>query len=280
MTFAEQIEHTLGRAPKHLKRLSGGMIGTVHKVVLEDGTRLVAKRSDNALSTEAMMLRYLAEYSDLPVPEVVYADDDLLVLEFIEGSSHFDAAAERHAAELLADLHRVTAAQYGFERDTLAGSLPQPNPQTLDWPSFFRESRLLYMGELALEIGRLPKAFMPRLERLGDNLSELIGETEKPALIHGDIWSANVLAIKTCITAFLDPALYYGEREVELAYIALFGTFGTSFFEHYHERYPIRAGFFEQRRHLYSLYPLLTHVRYFGGHYVESVDEVLKTLGY
>ena len=280
MTFVAQLEHALGSAPVHLERLSGGMIGTVHKVVLEDGTHLVAKRSDNALTTEAAMLRYLAKHSNLPVPEVIYADDDLLILEFIEGSSQFDSAAVRHAAELLAGLHKLTAPQYGFEHDTLAGSLRQPNPQTTDWPTFFRDARLLYMAELALEVGRLPKAFMPRLERLGTDMPELIDEPERPALIHGDVWSANVLASQGRITAFLDPALYFGEREVELAYIALFGTFGEVFFTHYHEHYPLRAGFFEGRRQIYSLYPLLTHVRYFGGHYVQSVDDVLGGLGY
>lgn len=280
VTFNEQLEYALGTAPTYLERLSGGMIGTVHKVVLADGTELVAKRSENSLKTEAMMLRYLSEKSDLPVPEIVFADDDLLMLEYIEGSSRFNLSAEHHAAELLAELHKVKAQQYGFEEDTLIGSLPQPNSQTGDWSAFFWDNRLSYMAELAREVGRLPPAFLPRLERLGSDLDKLLGEPGPPSLIHGDVWSANVLASGGRITAFLDPALYYAEREVELAYIALFGTFGETFFARYHEIYPIREGFFELRRYVYSLYPLLTHVRYFGGHYVASVDETLEKLGY
>lgn len=280
MTLCEQLENALGTAPARLERLSGGMIGTVHKIVLTDGTKLVAKRSENSLKTEAMMLRYLAEKSDLPVPEVICADDDLLVLEFVEGASQFSTAAEHHAAELLADLHRVKAEAYGFERDTLIGSLPQPNPPTSDWSAFFRDERLLHMADLALEAGHLPKEFLPRLERLGADLGELLEKPEPPSLIHGDVWSANVLAQSGRVTAFLDPAIYYADREMELAYIALFGTFGSPFFERYHERYPLRTGFLELRRHIYALYPLLTHVFYFGGHYVKSVDTTLKRLGH
>ena len=92
------------------------------------------------------MLRYLAEQSDLPVPAVYYADDRLLMMEFVPGASHFTAAAQSHAAELLAALHDVTAAAFGLEEDTLIGGLHQPNPWYDNWLDFFREQRLLLYG--------------------------------------------------------------------------------------------------------------------------------------
>jgi fructosamine-3-kinase len=99
-------------------------------------------------------------------------------------------------------------------------------------------------------------------------------------LIHGDVWTTNVLASGEEITAFLDPAIYFAHSEIELAFTKLFGTFGRSFFDHYHQLRPIEAGFFEERCDLYNLYPLLVHVRLFGGTYVASVERILKRFGF
>jgi fructosamine-3-kinase len=98
-------------------------------------------------------------------------------------------------------------------------------------------------------------------------------------LIHGDIWTTNVLAHQDKITAFIDPAIYYAHAEMELAYITLFNTFGTAFFQQYHALRPIEPGFFEERRDIYNLYPLLVHVRLFGGGYVGSVAQILDHFG-
>lgn len=274
----QQLEKALDSSLRSIERLSGGMIGSVFKVELTNGQQVVAKQSDNSLETEAMMLRYLAKHSSLPVPVILYANADLLVLEFIEGSSHFTPASERHAAELLASLHGVLAPTFGFEQDTLIGSLTQPNGTKERWVDFFRENRLRYM--LKVTDGRLPEVLVARVERLCESLEKVLLESPAPALIHGDVWAANVLAKDDKVTAFLDPALYYGHPEVELAYIALFGTFGEAFFEHYHELRPIAPGFLETRRHVYALYPLLVHIHYFGGSYVAAVGETLDRLGY
>ena len=274
----QRLEEVLESPPKKVERLSGGMIGSVYKVVLEDGQRVVAKQSDNSLDVEATMLRYLARKSSLPVPEVLYADADLLVLEFVEGSSHFTPASERHAAELLADLHGVSAPTFGFEQDTLIGSLTQPNEARESWVDFFRDNRLRYMLEVTE--GRLPEGLAARVERLCESLGEVLLEPPAPSLVHGDVWAANVLAKGNEVTAFLDPACYYGHPEIELAYIALFGTLGKPFFKHYHALRPIAPDFFETRRHIYALYPLLVHVHYFGGSYVAAVGETLERLGY
>jgi fructosamine-3-kinase len=279
--LADGVEGALGERLLASRPLGGGCIGEVYRAELSDGSVVVAKvdRAGEAnLGREAYMLRYLRENSELPVPEVYSSSENLLLMEFVEGGGDF-VRAEGHAAELLAALHGATAGAYGHERDTLIGSLSQPNPWTLSWVEFFRDHRLLYAAHVARDAGRLPEATYRRVEGLAGKLDGIIGEPERPSLIHGDVWSGNVLAKGDRISAFLDPAIYHADPEMELAYISLFNSFGPRFFERYAEERDIRPGFFEERRYLYSLYPLLIHVYYFGGGYVNSVDATLRRFG-
>jgi fructosamine-3-kinase len=279
---AEGVQAHLGERMLSVRPLGGGCIGEVYRAELEEGTPLVAKvdrKGESHLEREAYMLRYLREKSDLPVPEVYHGSETLLLMEFVEGSSHFSKEAERHAAELLAALHGVTSATYGHERNTLIGGLNQPNPPTESWTDLFREHRLLYMANVVHEAGRLPAEDLLRVERLSEKLDELIEDPNPPALIHGDVWSANVLAREDRITAFLDPALYYADPEIELAFISLFDSFGNTFLERYAEIRGIDRAFFETRCDLYNLYPLLVHTYYFGGGYLNSVRNTLNRFG-
>jgi fructosamine-3-kinase len=279
---AEGVEAHLGERMLSVRPLGGGCIGEVYRAELEEGTPLVAKvdrEGESHLEREAYMLRYLSAKSDLPVPEVYHASETLLLMEFVEGSSRFSKKAERHAAGLLAALHDVTSATYGHERKTLIGGLNQPNHPSEDWVEFFREHRLLYMANIANEAGRLPAEDLLRVERLSEKLDELIEDPNPPALIHGDVWSANVLARGDRITAFLDPAIYYADPEIELAFISLFDSFGRPFLDRYQEIRPIREGFFEVCHDLYNLYPLLVHTYYFGGRYLNSVRNTLDRFG-
>lgn len=277
------IESVIGRTPQAIVPLSGGCVAEVYKIRLPDNSSIVAKvdRSQPArLLQEGAMLSYLARHSHLPVPTVIYCSEAVLLMDYVEGESSFTNAAQEHAAELLATLHGISADSFGFEYDTLIGGLHQPNPRTKSWIPFFRDQRLLYMGAEAVRAGRMPQIMLGRLEKFAEKLTTWLEEPNQPSLIHGDVWTTNVLAKGGRITGFVDPAVYYAHPEIELAFTTLFGTFSAAFFQRYNELRPIQSGFMEVRRDIYNLYPLLVHVRLFGGSYLQSVDSILSRLGY
>ncbi len=283
MNLRAEIERATGERITDIAPLSGGCVGQVYRVKLASGETLVAKADESpnpVLDVEGFMLGYLAKHSDLPVPAIRHSSPHLLLMTFLPGNSHFNPQTQAHAAELLVALHAIDAPAFGLEQGTLIGGLHQPNPWTESWLDFFREQRLLYMAQEGVRHGRLPANYIMRLEKFGARLDEWLLEPERPSLIHGDVWTTNVLAAGGRITGFVDPAIYYAHPEIELAFTTLFGTFGDPFFRRYDELRPIPPGFFEERRDIYNLYPLLVHVRLFGGSYVGSVDRTLRRFGF
>lgn len=278
-----EIENFLNVGVVKIGPLSGGCVGEVHRVRLADGSEVVVKVDRGGahhIDREGFMLRYLAEHSTLPVPSVRHCSDELLIMDFVEGDSHFSGGAQRHAAELLAELHTIGADKFGLEQPTLIGSLHQPNPWTDSWVDFFRDHRLFHMAEKAAEEGPLDGHILKRIRRFGEKLDDWIDEPAQPSLLHGDVWTTNILALGDRITAFIDPAVYYGHPEIELAFITLFHTFGEPFFDRYEDVKGIAPGFFEERRDIYNMYPLLVHVRLFGSSYLSGVESVLSRHGF
>ena len=276
------IEKIAGAGITSIRTLSGGCFGDVCKVNLNNRESLVAKVGDtgSGLAIEGLMLQYLADHSELPVPAVLHSDDGLLLMTFIDGAGQMNTNAEIHAADLVASLHGVSAKSYGFDFDTVIGGLHQPNPQTGNWLEFFAAHRLIEMASQGVIAGRLPGEMMKRIEAFAGKLDRWLVEPARPSLIHGDMWGGNVLAANGAITGFIDPAIYFADPEIELAFTTLFSTFGDAFFSRYKEHRPIAPGFFEERRDLYNLYPLLVHVHLFGGSYVGSVDGILRKFGF
>jgi fructosamine-3-kinase len=274
MSVHPAIPEEVGRVVS-ARRFANGNTTELWLIDLADGRRVVAKHGAG-LTLEGAMLGHLAVNSRLPVPELFHADDSLLIMSWIEEDGGLTASAQEHAAELIAGLHDVGADRYGFAFDTLIGPLHQPNPEALDWIAFFRDHRLMHMAKLALEENRIDGGLMADIERLAELLPVLIGEPAPPSLIHGDLWGGNVLTYRGRIAGFIDPAIYHADPEIELAFSTLFGTFGEPFFRRYAELRPIRPGFFEVRRDLYNLYPLLVHVRLFGGGYRSQVAHIVS----
>ena len=273
----------LGRRVERLRPLGGGCLFDVRAADLDDGTRVVVKAGTGGLTGQlALEARMLADLraAEVAVPEVLHVDDDQLVLSWID---HDGGGLGREGRALLADqlaaLHARPQPAFGYDYDTVIGSLPQPNPAAPDWCTFFREHRLLGPAERARAEGVMDPGVHRRLEALARRLDELIVEPPHPELLHGDLWAGNVLAKGGRPVAWIDPAVYRGHGEMELAFALLFGPLDRPSVARYAERRALARGFEPTRCAIYQLYHLLNHLRLFGRGYLGAIANRLESLG-
>jgi fructosamine-3-kinase len=281
------LERALGGTLTAARRVGGGDINDAWAVEVGQGpgrpprTVFVKAREDaepDAFTVEAEGLRWLAEAGALRIPKVLAVSEDppLLVLELVRTgppAAGFDEALGRG----LAALHRAAPPSFGLPYDNLIARLRQWNAPCATWPEFYWERRLEPMLRRA-ERARLADAALRRdLERLAERLPERCGPPEPPARLHGDLWAGNLLVDDAGAPVLVDPAVYGGHREIDLAMMQLFGGFGPRVFEAYAEAWPLAPGW-EDRVPLYQLYPLLVHVCLFGAGYLGSVRQALRKL--
>ncbi|MFL5728325.1 MAG: fructosamine kinase family protein [Cytophagaceae bacterium] len=258
--------------------VAGGCINNAVKVESSEGIFFIKTNSPELLSmfeSEAKGLDLLARAGALRVPEVLafgYNDQcSYLVQEFVEkeipGKNFW-----KNFGTALSMLHRQTKSEYGLHFNNFIGALPQQNEPCKEWLDFFITRRLQVQINKGLETGSLDKESAKKFDTLFKKLPELL-ISEKPALLHGDLWSGNFLvAGQVCL---IDPAVYYGHREAEIAFTRLFGGFDKEFYQAYEENFPISPGF-DERAEIYNLYPLLVHVNLFGGSYLNQVKQILR----
>jgi fructosamine-3-kinase len=243
--------------------LPGGDVADVTRAVLADGRAVVVKTTTYDAELEAEGLEALGA-AGAPVPEVLAVGSRLLVLSHVTGPPDW---AGLGAA--LARVHERTAERFGWHRDNVIGPLPQRNDREADWVRFYVGSRL------APYLGALPARTASRLERaMAGPLVDVLDHDPAPSLVHGDLWTGNVVDGRWLI----DPAVHHADREVDLAMLALFGDAPAPFHRAYAEVWPLDHGW-ERRRPALQLAPLLVHVRLFGGGYVTGVERRLDELG-
>ena len=265
--------------------LSGGDISVAAQLFTSEGvffvkwTHLDESTPDNPdpFEVEARGLDLLRQTDAIHIPQVIgygrHQDKSYLILEYIDTGAP-DKQYWETLGQSLAVLHSHTQSTFGLSYANYIGSLPQTNTPTTNGFDFFFEQRLLPQAGRALYNELLSKQAYDALFRLRNRLTDLI-PNDRPALLHGDLWSGNVLITEAGQPALIDPAVYYGFREAELAFTKLFGGFEQRFYDAYHEAFPLEDGF-EGRVALYNLYPLLVHVNLFGSGYVSGVERVLK----
>lgn len=231
---------------------------------------------------EAEALREMRDsQTDLVIPEPVVATRPtgdvpaFLVLEYLAPGtriSDFDEVLGRG----LAQLHRMSAEQFGFHSDNYCGTTPQPNAWCEDWIEFYREQRLRHQLRLAVGERGVSRSDRRAWESLLDRLDDVLGiDPEPPALIHGDLWSGNLHVTPEGRPSLIDPAAYYGHREAELGMMDLFGGFSDRVFAAYDEAWPLQDGW-ETRIELYSLYHVLNHYNLFGGSYGQQAMSIVR----
>jgi fructosamine-3-kinase len=260
--------------------LSGGDINTSARVFCSEGVFFVkwnhAEQRD-MFGTEALGLDLLRQTDALHIPTVIgygqELDKSYLILDYIEPGTP-DKQYWETLGQALAVLHSHTQPKFGLSFDNYIGSLPQANTPTANGLDFFFEQRLLPQAGMALYKGLLSKQSYDALFRLKTRLPDLL-PNERPALLHGDLWSGNVVVTEAGQPALIDPSVYFGFREAELSFTKLFGGFSQRFYDAYDEAFPLQDNF-DERVAIYNLYPLLVHVNLFGSGYVSGVERVLN----
>ncbi|MFT5468528.1 MAG: protein-ribulosamine 3-kinase [Verrucomicrobiales bacterium] len=221
---------------------------------------------------EAEGLAELASSRKIRVPEVIgsgsAASQAFLVIEAIDLCGSGDSSA---LGKQLADLHRVEAPEFGWRRDNHIGATPQKNGWDRNWGRFFAEQRLGFQFQLAEKRGTTFRGAEQLLERIPD----LIGAHEpRPSLLHGDLWGGNAAFDESDEPVIFDPAVYYGDREAELAFTEMFGGFSADFYTAYEGSWPLPDGA-EDRKPIYNLYHVLNHFNLFGGGYARQAQTII-----
>lgn len=261
--LATRVAALFGAEVTAARTLSGGDLSQVCRITLADGRTAIAKSGAGA-PVEARMLRAIRA-AGVPAPEVLAVEADLLLLEDL-GPEDGLAGAWEEIGEAVAHLHAATGPGYGWHEDSAFGPVPIPNARVDSWPDFWAERRLGVEG--------LPADLARRVDRLRGRLADLLPRAPRPSLLHGDLWSGNVMARGGRLIGLIDPACYHGHAEVDLAMLRLFGTPGPGFREGYG---PAEAGEAE-RLPIYQLWPALTHLRLFGAGYAPLVARLLDAV--
>lgn len=264
--LAKLASDALGTGLRHARPVSGGDLACVVRLDTLDG-RVALAKTGPAPHTEAAMLVALAG-AGVPVPAVLAVTDALLVLEWID-SDGGPQAAWGDLGRIVRRLHACTGTRYGWDQDSAFGAVHIDNRSCASWPAFWAERRLRPL------LPALPTALARRVARLADDLDAWLPLRPPPALLHGDLWSGNVMARGNTVAALVDPACYHGHAEVDLAMLSLFATPGSDF----HAAYGALESGAQARLPIYRLWPALVHLRLFGSVYLSLVDAQLRTLG-
>lgn len=279
--FLDYISQIIGERIISFSALSGGDISEVYKLTTKNNQFIVkahnGKLAHDMLSAEKLGLECIAKTASIKTPEVyhigTYQTNNFLVMQYIPtknpNEKDYDVLGQQLAA-----LHQVSNLYFGFESDNYIGSLVQSNQKYLDWTTFYIKERIIPQLDLALQNTFLSKQETPNFESLVRVCNNLFPDI-KPNLLHGDLWGGNFLIAENGIPYLIDPAVYYGHSEVDLAMSRLFGGFSTSFYNAYSSINSEQPGG-QERNDLYQLYYLLVHLNLIGTSYYTGVKRILQ----
>lgn len=294
-SLEEPVKDCFGKSARVVRAdsVSGGDINRAYRVSISTGDRIFVKansiRNLNFFLTESNGLQALRSAKKIGVPAILGAGVDekreisFLALEYIESSPRTASYWETFGHEL-AGLHRAECvkfiniddgrAKYGFMEDNYISATPQTNQPQENWIDFYRECRLL--PQITMAEKYLEPAVRKKADWLLDHLDLYLREPEFPSLLHGDLWSGNMMCGKGGRAWIIDPAVYVGDFEADLAMTQMFGRLPERFYAAYDEVNPIDKRGYAQRKNLYDLYQLLNHLNLFGSTYLRSVVDIIN----
>jgi len=259
--------------------VGGGSINETYKILSNSISFFVKINTitifKNGFDEEFFGLQFLKANTVL-VPKIIckgnFKKHIYLVLEWIESGIKTDLFWKNFAQQLV-KLHQHKGNQFGLKSNNYMGELFQNNTFKNDFSAFFIENRLKPQVKLAVNSNKLQKGHIQNFENLYKELSSIF-PNEKPCAIHGDLWSGNFICNSKEQVVLIDPAVYYGHREIDVAMTTLFGGFSSNFYKYYNDFYPLEKGF-ENRKDIYNLYPLLIHLNLFGTSYLRSIETII-----
>ena len=267
--------------------VQGGDINEAYLLELSDGSSVFMKKHEGTdpefFQVEADGLNAIRRTKTISVPEVILAGTDpscgkvYLLMQYVCSAARKPDFWERFGREL-AEMHiastedMLTGGRYGFPSDNYIGATRQINKPAESWIRFYRDRRLEYQYRKVYHF--LDQSDRKAMQYILDHLDQWLMEPAYPSLLHGDLWGGNFIVGHDGYAWLIDPAVYVGNREADLAMTELFGGFSRTFYDAYQETSPLEAGY-EDRRDLYHLYHLLNHLNLFGTGYLSSVRQIL-----
>lgn len=258
--------------------LGGGCIGNSNKITTESGSTFFVKsyQKTGVARAEALGLEELEKAHAISVPHVIGFTEHTLVLKHITSNSK-SPNFQIELGKRFANLHKYNGDRFGFKEDNFIGDTHQINSYRDKWTDFYTANRLDYQIELAHKNGFADSQLKSCYKKLRNLIPEILsGSEEQPSLLHGDLWGGNVMSDENGDPCIIDPAVYYGHREADLAMTKVFGGFTSEFYQSYNNTYPLKNGYL-YRENIYKLYHILNHLNLFGRSYYEQAISLMNS---
>lgn len=277
----KNLEEILNEKVTSNSFVGGGSIADSQKIRTSSGKEYFVKSysqsKSNILKNEVNGLIEIQKSKSIKTPQIIYYDDNILILEFIKSGRKNKNFSELFGIQLT-EMHRLKSDKFGFYENNYIGSNHQINlPLYSNWTDFYWENRLLYQFKLAEKHGYVNSDFKKLFNQFESVYRNIIeGTEEEPSLIHGDLWGGNYLVDESGNPVLIDPAVYYGHREAELGMTILFGGFDSEFYSSYNEAYPLFDGW-KERLDIYKLYHVMNHLNLFGTGYLNQTLSIITS---
>ncbi len=281
-SLLRKIEDHINDQIVNQRSVGGGCIAQTTMLETISGKTYFLKSgfSNGIFLNEANGLNELRKADCIRIPQVIAVDQQFLLLEHIRSGAKANSFFIEFGQQF-ASLHQFTSQQFGFYENNFIGASPQINTSKeqpeQDWTDFYFNNRLLYQFKLAERNGYSDEDFRNLFIKIEHLIKSILNESdEAPTLLHGDLWGGNYMVDENGKAVLIDPAVYYGHREADLAMTKLFGGFNTDFYRSYNSSYPLKEGY-EYRENIYLLYHVLNHLNLFGLSYKSQAVQLMKS---